>query len=358
MPNAQAWLQPCLHPVYARLFCAELRRAGFDQQQILAGTRLDWAALHGDNRFLSFAQLHRLVLRGLELSQCPWLGLRVGASTQLATHGALGVLAMASPNVAQALLAVQRFSSLRENLASFSIEPGEGLTLRLQEQQYLQCDEIREYVLGHLLAGMLNLLQTISGQALQGHVRIRWPFAEPTWAQAYRQLYPLSSFDAPQLQVQLPLSLLDCPSLASDAEAQRLALRDCEHQLKQLQGGSLSQRIQQRLLACDGHYPSLEQLAGEEHVAPRTLIRHLREEGVNYQQLLDGVREELACWLLLHTPLTVEAIAERLGYQDTSNFSRTFRRWLGITPRAFREQPPAALPGPPGAASRVPPTGV
>ena len=70
------------------------------------------------------------------------------------------------------------------------------------------------------------------------------------------------------------------------------------------------------------------------------LIRHLREEGVNYQQLLDRVREELACWLLLHTPLSVEAIAERLGYQDTSNFSRTFKRWLGITPRAFRQQQP------------------
>lgn len=340
MPDAQTWLQPCLHPVYARLLCAELRRRGFEQQQIMADTRLDWATLHTDNRFLSFAQFRRLVLRALELSQCPWLGLHVGASTQLATHGALGVLAMACPTVAQALLAVQRFASLRENLATFSIASGDadGLTLHLHEQ--LDSDDIREYVLGHLLAGMLNLLQTISGQALHDHVRISWPFAEPPWAEAYRALYPQSSFNAPQLQVQLPMSLLECPSLASDTEAQRLALRDCEHQLKQLQGGSLSQRIHQCLLACDGRYPSLEQLAAQEHVAPRTLIRHLREEGVNYQQLLDRVREELACWLLLHTPLSVEAIAERLGYQDTSNFSRTFKRWLGITPRAFRQQQP------------------
>ena len=75
MPDAQTWLQPCLHPVYARLLCAELRRRGFEQQQIMADTRLDWATLHTDNRFLSFAQFRRLVLRALELSQCPWLGL-------------------------------------------------------------------------------------------------------------------------------------------------------------------------------------------------------------------------------------------------------------------------------------------
>lgn len=334
MPNPQAWLQPCLHPVYARLLCAELRRCGFEPQQIMAGTRLDWATLHSDNRFLSFAQSRRLILRGLELSQCPWLGLRVGASTQLATHGALGVLAMASPYVAQAIVAVQRFVSLRENLASFSISQDDGLALQLHE--HVLSDDVREYVLGHVVAGMLNLLQTISGQDLYSQARIHWPFAEPAWGQAYRELCPQSSFNAPHLLVQLPLTLLNCPSLGADSEALRLALRDCERQLKQLQGGSLSQRIQQRLLVCDGQYPTLQQLASEEHVAPRTLIRHLRDEGVNYQQLLDSVREELACWLLLRTELSVEAIAERLGYQDTSNFSRTFRRWLGITPRDFR----------------------
>ena len=336
MSDAQAWLQPCVHPVYARLLCADLRRCGFEPQAILEGTRLDWTALHSDNRFLNFAQFRRLILRGLELSQCPWLGLRVGASTQLSTHGALGVLAMASPTVAQALLAVQRFTSLRENLATFSIEQGEHLTLHVHET--VQSEDVREYVLGHMVAGMLNLLQTVSGQALSEQINIAWPFAEPPWAEAYLALCPQSKFAAPALQARLPLALLDCPSLASDAEAQRLALRDCEHQLKQLKGGSISQRIHQRLLACDGRYPTLEQMAVVECMAARTLIRHLREEGVTYQQLLDNVREELACWLLLHSSMSVEAIAERLGYQDTSNFSRTFRRWLGVTPRDFRHR--------------------
>lgn len=334
MPKPQAWLQPCLHPVYARLLCAELSRRGFTPSQIVAGTRLDWQTLHGNNQFLSFAQFRRLVLRGLELSQCPWLGLEVGASTQLSTHGALGVLAMASPTMAQALLDVQRFSGLRENLARFSIEQHEQLTLRLEET--LHSPDIREYVVGHLLAGMLNLMQTISGQSLGRVIEVHWPFAEPLWAARYRELYPLSSFGTAQLEVRLPLALLEHPNLAADPEAYRLALRDCEHQLKQLRGGSLGQRIHQRLLACEGQYPTLEQVAQAECMAPRTLIRHLQDEGVSYQQLLDSVREELACWLLLQTPLSIEIIAERLGYQDTSNFSRTFRRWLGVTPGAFR----------------------
>jgi AraC-like DNA-binding protein len=71
--------------------------------------------------------------------------------------------------------------------------------------------------------------------------------------------------------------------------------------------------LQQRLLACHGSYPSLEQMAASEHMSPRSLIRHLREEGGNYQQLLDHVRAEIAGWLLLQTPLSIKAIAERLA---------------------------------------------
>lgn len=79
-------------------------------------------------------------------------------------------------------------------------------------------------------------------------------------------------------------------------------------------------------------------MACAEHMAPRTLIRHLQAEGVRYQSLLDEVRSDQACWLLSQTSHSIESIAERLGYQDTSNFSRTFRRWLGVTPRQFRQQ--------------------
>ena len=68
----------------------------------------------------------------------------------------------------------------------------------------------------------------------------------------------------------------------------------------------------------------------------RTLIRKLKTEGTSYQDLLDGVRQELAAWYLLETTVAVEQIAERLGCQDPSNFSRTFRRWFGVTPHSMR----------------------
>ncbi|HET6786862.1 MAG TPA: AraC family transcriptional regulator ligand-binding domain-containing protein, partial [Aquabacterium sp.] len=315
MHPPDTWLKPSLHPVYMRLLCAELRRRGFSETEILQGTRLSWEDLHASHLFLSFEQVRRVVLRALALSACPWLGLVVGQSTQLSAHGAPGYAAMAASHVGQVLMVIQRFAALRQRVAHFEVVTEGGLTLQLRED--LMVDEVREYLMGHFAGAMIRLMETITGQDLRSRVAIHWPFDAPACAQAYRDFCPQSTFGAPALRIDLPMDLLTCPSLAPDADAYRVAWRDCERLLTQQEKGNVTVRVQQRLVACEGQYPTLEQMADIEHVSARTLIRHLREEGVTYQQLLDGVREELACWLLVQTPLSVEAIAERLGYQDT-----------------------------------------
>ena len=79
-----------------------------------------------------------------------------------------------------------------------------------------------------------------------------------------------------------------------------------------------------------------EEMAKTLQMSERTLNRKLKAQGTSYQMLLDDVRQELAVWYLRQTDMSVEMIAERLGYRDTSNFSRTCKRWFGVTPRAIR----------------------
>jgi AraC-like DNA-binding protein len=100
--------------------------------------------------------------------------------------------------------------------------------------------------------------------------------------------------------------------------------------------GNVAQRVLDRLLDQQGDYPSLSEMAKDLYMSNRTLIRKLKAQGTSYQMLLDDVRQELAVWYLRQTDMPVEAIAERLGYRDTSNFSRTCKRWFGLTPRAIR----------------------
>lgn len=60
-------------------------------------------------------------------------------------------------------------------------------------------------------------------------------------------------------------------------------------------------------------------------------------EGVTYQSLLDDAKTEMACWYLKNTALPMSAIAERLGFADDTNFSRSFRRWRQCSPMQYRK---------------------
>lgn len=333
---ASAWLSPCVHPVYARLVCAELRRRGWSEHDILEGTRLKWDGLHGSNQFLSFDQIRRLVARAIALTQCPWLGLAVGMTTQLSAHGAVGYAGMSASTLGQLMALIQRFAGLRQRLGRFEVDTDTRWRIRFVALH--SSLDVQEYVSGHIAAGLAQLMTTVTGLSLTTAISIHWPFPEPPWAQHYRDFCQNSQFGAEHLCLDLPMELLDTPSLAPDPQAFRSALRECERQLQQLQLGTVTERIQRRLQEVEGEYPSLERMAALEHVSVRTLNRLLAQEGIRYQQLLDTVREEWACWMLIHSTASVDVIAEKLGYQDPSNFSRTFRRWLGVTPSAFRQQ--------------------
>ena len=72
-------------------------------------------------------------------------------------------------------------------------------------------------------------------------------------------------------------------------------------------------------------------------MSSRTLKRKLKAEGTAFSDILDQLAIEQAR-KLLRSALSVEQIAERMGYSDVSNFGRAFRRWTGTTPAAYRRE--------------------
>ena len=82
--------------------------------------------------------------------------------------------------------------------------------------------------------------------------------------------------------------------------------------------------------------PTLPVVADRLHVAPRTLIRRLRNLGTTYQAVTDEFLEVRARELLSNDEITIKEVAAALGFDNPANFGKAFKRWLGVSPGTYR----------------------
>lgn len=102
-------------------------------------------------------------------------------------------------------------------------------------------------------------------------------------------------------------------------------------------GNELIAKLVQRFESALPHPPSISELAAECCMSHRTLSRHVRAAtGRSTSALLQSVRLNKARVLLESSNLTVEQVAERVGYVDTTALRRLMRKVMGATPRQFR----------------------
>lgn len=83
---------------------------------------------------------------------------------------------------------------------------------------------------------------------------------------------------------------------------------------------------------------SLAEVSRVAHLSPSHLAHRFKEStGLSYKRFLTEQRIEAAKTLLETTSLTVDAIAEQVGYQNATNFYRLFQRTTESTPAAYRK---------------------
>jgi len=102
--------------------------------------------------------------------------------------------------------------------------------------------------------------------------------------------------------------------------------------------GVMSTRVRRILVERLGQSVlTLDVVATTLAVSRRTLTRRLAEEGGSFREILDNVRSDFARALLQDRSLSIGDIAFFLQYSEPAAFHRSFRRWTGRTPQAFRE---------------------
>lgn len=88
------------------------------------------------------------------------------------------------------------------------------------------------------------------------------------------------------------------------------------------------------------HLPSgdatVEKTAAELFLSTRKLQRQLQEEGTSFLTLLNRVRKDIAEQHVRNKDMDLTEIAFLLGFSEQSTFSRSFKRWTGMSPSSYR----------------------
>jgi AraC-like DNA-binding protein len=79
-----------------------------------------------------------------------------------------------------------------------------------------------------------------------------------------------------------------------------------------------------------------DQVAQALNMSTRTLYNKLEGAGTTYREVLDNTRRSLA-EEYIRQDLPIYEIAYLIGFSDTANFSRAFKKWTGQSPVEFRQ---------------------
>ena len=58
---------------------------------------------------------------------------------------------------------------------------------------------------------------------------------------------------------------------------------------------------------------------------------------MSYQQLKNDIRRDMAIDLLTQSTDSLQDISDQLNFQDVSAFHRAFKKWVGVSPGAYRD---------------------
>lgn len=166
-------------------------------------------------------------------------------------------------------------------------------------------------------------------------------FKQPPHVDRYRQISPDARirFGQKQNAIRLDRSMFYVENANYSSYLQDLILQHTDKLMQSYRDDhSMSQVvltcIQQRLPEST---PSIEEIADELCLSPRTLSRRLNEEGEQFRHLLDMAKKETAGSMIDDRGLRIEEIAYLLGYNEYSSFSRAFKKWYGVSPMEFRK---------------------
>ena len=312
---------------------------GLSARTCLAGTGLKEQDLTDPAVVVSAKQELRLISNLIDhLGDVPGLGIEAGRRYHFTAFGALGFAMVSSPNARSALDIALRYFQLTFAFTRFHVEEkGDETHITLDDSSLP--DAIRAFVVERDSSALVTVQRDLFSSR-PGLNNLHFSFPEPANTDLYEAFYGIR----PLFGAMSNTAIMSTAAIMEPlSQSNELALKAAEDQCRilldrhRLRDG-MAAKVRDHLVRYGAQMPDMSVVSSELCMTPRTLRRRLQEEGTTFINLRDEVRLALAEEFLTGIALSVEQIAERLGYSEPTCFINAFKRWTGKTPLVYRKQ--------------------
>lgn len=266
-----------------------------------------------------------------------WHGFSLGLRYDLTVYGVWGLGLMTSTGPLEAIKRGAAYWGATPSLirSRLMVSPS-GPTLAL-DYSHLPAG-VREFLVGRNLGSLYAIHQDLLPEHRIGICGVSLTLPRSKGMERTESLFQCSiQTNQPEAYLSLDPAILSLAFSKANPVVASQCDRHCEREMERRRlHAPVADQVKQYLQDRPFPPPSLQEVAYALRMSDRSLRRALEVEGTNWRNLLMQVLVSHAQKRLRSPRISVQQVADELGYADPSSFSHAFKRWTGVSPVQFR----------------------
>jgi len=321
----------------SRLAVARLKSAGVPVEPLLRRAGLAPEVIADPEERVSVQSQIRLLDEAAIALKDDFFGFTLSRDFDPREIGLLYYVMASSKTLGDALKRVARYSRITNEALVFGYQEGNRLVSTLRYSGVPRHSD--RHQIEFCLFAALRICRLLTGQNIvPQHFSFSHHRSEVI-PEMGRFVGAKVEFGADTDEFALNVDARELPLVHSDPYLNDLLLKYCEAALadRRRNAGQLRTKVENAISSLLPHGRVLAQdIARTLGMSERTLARKLSDEGLNFSEILQRLRQDLAVRYLDDRKLHVSKIAWLLGFRDVSAFTHAFKRWTGRTPSQMR----------------------
>ncbi len=309
-----------------------------DIDKFLLSVGIDSSILASPDERISVEKYILIEEQAAIVTNDPCFGLHMGQFVEVGNWSILGYMMMNCKTLGEALGKFAKYSNIIGNLIREDVSiSADSATILLSVPK--NAPIISRHCYEGYLSSMICLCRTLSGKNINP-IEVGLAFPEPEYMDEYKNVFGAPVlFRQNQNYIIMDKAVSDIPVLLPNENLLQYFESYAKEFLSEVDAlHSITYKVKKLILShMESEKLLIKIIAKELSISVRTLQVYLKSEGTEFSKLLKETREQLAMKYLREN-YTVEDITYLLGFSDPCAFRKAFKKWVGITPREYREK--------------------